>query len=93
MNVLSASCWSMVVLVFFGDAGLTQKSTASRPEVHSISAIGVLLPRQAGSKDALDISLSEPNAFELQSGTSRPWIGESGGTTGSTAPQKQAPPR
>jgi hypothetical protein len=93
MNVLSASCWSMVVLVSFGDAGLAQKSTAPRPEVHSIPGIGFLLPRQAGSKDAPDISLLKPNAFELQSGTSRPWIGESGATTGGTAPQKQAPPR
>jgi hypothetical protein len=52
MNALSASWWSMGVLVSFGGAGLVQKSTASKQsEVHSIP-IGVLLPRQAGSKDA-----------------------------------------
>jgi len=95
MSALSAAGWGMVALISFGDAGLAQQSAESGPAVHSITGIGVLLPRQAGSKDAPDISLSRPNTFELQSGTSAPWISESGGTTGSTggSRQKQAPRR
>jgi hypothetical protein len=93
MNALSASCWGVVALISLGSAGLAQPS-ASRPEVVGIPGIGALLPRQAGSKDAPDISISKQNTFELQSGTSQPWVGESGNSSGSAGragSQKQAP--
>jgi hypothetical protein len=78
MNALSASCWSVVALISMGNAGLAQPNVLT-PEVVGIPGIGAVLPRQAGSKDAPDISISKQNTFELQSGTSQPWVGEVGG--------------
>jgi hypothetical protein len=90
MKALFASCWGVAAMISLSNGGLAQ-SAASRPEVVSITGIGVLLPRQAGSKDAPDIALSRPdaNTFELQSATSAPWITDSAATTGSTAAQER----
>jgi len=95
MNALSASWWGVVALISLVSAGLAQPD-ASRPGVVGIPGIGAVLPRQAGSKDAPDISILKQNTFELQSGTSQPWVGEIGGTTsgaGGAGPQKQSPRR
>jgi hypothetical protein len=95
MNALSVSWWGVVALISLGNAGLAQPN-ASKPEVVGIPGIGALLPRQAGSKDAPDISISKENTFELQSGTSKPWVDESAGTpsgAGGAGSPKQSPRR
>ena len=95
MRALSASRWGVVGLIALTNAGLAQQPAGSKPEVISITGIGVVLPRQAGTKDAPGISLATPTAFELQSATSQTWISDNTGTANSKAstPRRKGAPR
>ena len=93
MSALSVPHWAVVVLIALTDIGLAQQPAATKPEVISITGIGVVLPRQAGTKDAPGVSLTQPGVFELQSASSAPWISESGArpaTSTASASRKKA---
>jgi len=89
MRALLASLLGGMVLISCGDAGCAQPSAVSKPDVVSITGIGIVLPRQAGTKDAPNISLARPGDFELQSATSVPANVDSVSTTGSTPVQER----
>lgn len=54
-----AACCGTLVSCISIDSGMAQTSPA-RPQVFSIAGTTVMLPRQAGSKDAPDIPLAPP---------------------------------
>jgi len=62
----------------------------TRPEVIRGATGTVVLPRQAVSKDAPDVSLAPPVAFELQSERSENWIVEQGAMTSRANPARRA---
>jgi len=55
-----------------------ERASASKPEVIRGAASTIVLPRQAGSRDAPDVSLARSAVFELQSDRSETWIVEQG---------------
>lgn len=61
-----AACISLLTLV---DAVAQQ--SPSKPEVIGITGSTITLPRQAGSKDAPDVSLAQSTDFKLQSDQSK----------------------
>jgi hypothetical protein len=75
----------VAVLILFAllpiSQGLAQQTAASTPEVIRGAASTIVLPRQAGSKDAPDVSLAGSTVFEPQSDRSEVWIVEQGATS------------
>ena len=54
-----AACCGTLVSFISIDSGMAQKSP-TKPQVFSIAGTTVMLPRQAGSKDAPDVPLAQP---------------------------------
>ena len=73
MKALAFTAYFIVVaLLILIDAGIAQQTTGSLPQVITGSSGVIILPRQAGSKDAPDIAPATGPAFRLQSDRSEP---------------------
>jgi hypothetical protein len=75
--VVFAACFIVIALVIRIDAGIAQQTTGSLPQVITGSSGVIILPRQAGSKDAPDIAPLIGPTFKLQSDrSSKPLQGQ-----------------
>jgi hypothetical protein len=89
MKASAFVAFSFVFVLVTTSEGLTEQTSVSKPEVIRGAANTIVLPRQAGSRDAPDVSLARSAVFELQSDRSETWIVEQGATS-RTNPTRRA---
>ena len=68
--------WGAFISLLAVAESLAQQTSTPKLEVIRGTGSAIILPRQAGSKDATDVSPLRSNTFELQSGRSENWISE-----------------
>ena len=81
MKALAFVAFLFVFASVTTSAGLAEQTSVSKPEVIRGAANTIVLPRQAGSRDAPDVSLARSAVFSLHSDRSETWITEQGASS------------
>jgi hypothetical protein len=80
MNAMAfALCASLLALVLMAGDGAAQNSGQPKPQIVTVTGGAYVLPRQAGTKDAPDVTFKTTPVADAQRERTDRWIAEQSG--------------